>query len=755
MRSHFFRSAMALLLAPFCASSHEWDTTWTGSSTSVSGPAAHYVDARPLVARPSWILEDRGRMTRVAPHSGQMLTRVTDAQFTGSQILRNLADGGVIVNGLGQFLRFDATGQLLWHFNPDIGFGAQFRGGDLGIDDRGSLWYIDGDAQLLHKLGAEGQRAVTHSAPDLNLRLIKSVAVSPTGRSALVVGIGGSADEPVIASARLAGNGAILSTWTGPPAGDSRQDDFFGVAIDDENLFVVALDAGGRLLVARHEADGAVALPQQPDPLISHGGIDYIATTSQGFTVVSAHGIPISQYWQELHFFSASGHLVSTHRLEDFNFIDARTTVEGDDGALWAIARRSDFAGTTLAPALYRLTPSGGTRIILPDDTNADRAFIATTPSAGQIMIAQDDRLFRLDNEGTITPLLPYSVVTIPTPRVMGTTTSDGTSYVMTRADATDGAPAGAAINRIARDGSLQWRVPVPQGLRFDTGLLRFDSRRIAANADRLCYYAAPNRSVYCHRASNGDLMMRIELPEGRYDALMLDDDSRVLLYRFLGGAMPVVVVDADYSLLPANAYSAAMLAPGLHHLAGHELYFDADAETSTRSVRRSAQVLEPAAPTVTWNLGSTQTPARQSNGQPAAIALADGSALLLAFDGAASPTSLTLRKLNADGTLGYLRHLGGIVQQAHLALAGDRVLVATHRNANSVEAGESRLIGIALADGAIVWQHSVVLPAPRTSTSPPRQARPSSTPAMRMYSGGRPIRSISMPTKSASPMVR
>jgi hypothetical protein len=700
-------SALCLIALPLAAS--EWDSTWAGDSAAAVGTPANYIDATPLADRPSWLLEDRGRMTRLSP-SGEVLARVTDATYTGNtKVLRNLPDGGLLLSSsTSAFVRLDAGGRFLWYFDSRTATGTSLWSTDVAADDSGSVWYFDSAAQRLHKVGADGQIAFTRSAAELGLRVIKSIAVSPSGQRALVVGFNGDPGAPIIASTRLSHSGSVLSTWSGPAAGGSAYGDFRGVMLDDENAFVVAIDGESRLLVARHDAAGNTTLPQPPSLLGSFPGIAYVRTMSNGFMVSTSHSISISHGWEELRFFSATGQLLSEGRQEEFVFINPETITEDGDGALWAIAQHGGPLGSQSTSKLHKLTPGSDTRIPLPDTTTY-RAFVAATPHGGSVTIADGGQLFSVDAAGTFTSLQPYSAVTMPLARVMGTTADDGTSYIVQRTNTLEGSPVGATISRIARDGSVQWSVPVPQDIRFVRNYSRLNAQLIAANASRLCYLPEASTSVYCHDAATGQPLARTVLPEGSYDALALDADNRVLLYRFLGGAAPVAVLGADYALLPQSAYSAAMLAPGLYHPAGYELYFDAGAGTTVATIRREARITHAATPAVAWQLEAGQRPAMLLNGQPAVLVLDDGSALLLAFG---DSTPLTLQRLNADGTLGYRRSFDGLWKKADLKLAGNQVLVVMHRDAVYFDPGETRLLGIALDSGAINWQSTITQPA-------------------------------------------
>ncbi len=699
-------ASLCLIALPLAAT--EWDVTWNGDTTSAIGPAAHYLDAAPIADRPGWLLEDRGRMTRLSP-AGEVLTRITDAAYTGSEVLRNLHDGGVLLSSFGSFVRLDVAGRFLWYFEPYAATGTSLHDTDFVADDSGAVWYFDRNAQRLHKLAADGQIAFTHSAAELGLRLIKSLAVSPSGQRALVVGIGGTPDAPLIVSVQLSRSGNVLSTWTGPSASATEYDNFRAAVLNDEHALTVAINGSNQLVVMHHDAAGNTTQPQAPYPIDAIGSLNFIATTSSGIMIVTSHSIPISSYWQVVHFYSATGQQLSAPRRNDFTGLDGDTLTEDSDGALWMIAQRFDALGTSLPTELHKLTPTSETRIVLPD-TITHHAFIATTPTGGSVTIADGEQLYRVDAAGTVTPLQPFSVARVALARVMGTTTDDGTSYIVQRTSTLEGSPVGATISRIARDGSVQWSVPAPQDIRFVRNYNLLNPRLIAATATRLCYCPESSNIVYCHDATDGRLLARKELPVGSYDALSLDTDNRVLMYRFLGGAAPVAVLGSDFSLLPQSAYTAAMLAPGLYHPSGYELYFDSISGTNIQSIRREARLTQANTPSVTWQLETGHRPARLPNGQPAAVVLGDGSALLLAFG---DNTPLTLHRLNADGTLGYRRAFNGISQHANLRLAGNQILVATHRDAQYVTPGESSLYGITLASGAIAWQHTITLPSP------------------------------------------
>lgn len=691
-------AALCLIALPLAA--NEWDSAWSGDSAPLAGPRTQYLDASPLPDRPSWLVEDRGSMTRISA-SGEVLARVTTAARVG-EVLRNLPDGGLLLYSMGKFSRLDVAGRVLWEFVRDPFSLSRTNPNEVAADDLGSVWYFDPDAQLLRKVGVDGEIVFTHTAAELGLREITSISVSPSGQRALVAGVNGEPEQPLIASSRLSQSGDVLSTWTGPVAQGSGPEAVRGAVLDDEHAFVVAIDSQKHLLVAFHDAAGTTALPQTPSTLDVNPGIHFVKTTSNGLVVSTSHGIEhpfSSSYWQKLFFYSETGQLLS----EDGPSSGADPIVD-ENGALWTLAERIDEFGYGMGWELVKMTPAGATRINLPADIGYF-AFIAATPHEGNVMIANGVQLFRVSSAGVVTTQEPYSAM-VPLSRVLGTTSDDGSSFIIQAPTVVQGSSTGATLSRIAHDGSLQWSVSLPREVNFTNSAGFLNSNLIAANTARVCYRPY-STTLYCHDASNGQLLTRANLPQGSYDTIALDADNRVLLYQFLGGAAPVLVLAADQSQLPQSAYTPAMLAPGLYHPAGYELYFETGSNGTVTAIHREARVSQGATAAVTWQLVARQRPARLPNGQPSILMLEDGSALLLAFG---DNTPLTLQRLNADGTLGYQRSFTGLFSRAILNLAGDQVLVVAHRDATYFVPGESQLFGIALESGAVNWQHSLTL---------------------------------------------
>ncbi len=634
-----------------------------------------------------------------------MLARVTTAARVG-EVLRNLPDGGLLLHAHGTFSRLDVAGRLLWDFVREPSSLVKTEPNEVTADDLGAVWYFDPGAQFLRKLGVDGEIVFTHSAAELGLREITSISVSPSGQRALVAGIKGEPGQPLIASSLLSPSGDVLSTWTGPAALGSGPEAVRSAVLDDEHAFVVAIDSQERLLVAFHDAAGTATPPQTLSNLDLNPGIRYIKTTSNRLVVATSHiqyGFPFSSTsWQRHYFYSETGQLLS----DDAPSAGADPTVD-QDGVLWSLAERFGDFGSSIGWELVKMTPTGVTQIHLPTSIGRS-AFIAATPHEGNVTIANGTQLYRVSSAGEVTSQQPYSA-TVPMNRVLGTTSDDGSSFIIQSPAAAQGSSTGTTLSRIAHDGRLQWAVSLVGEFNLAGYAGSINSNLIAANAGRVCYLPY-STILYCRDASDGRLLTRTPLPEGSYDSIALDADNRVLLYQYLGGAAPILVLAADQSQLPQSAYTAAMLARGLYHPAGYELYFDTGPNGMITAIHREARVTQGATAPITWQLRARQRPQRLPNGQPSILLLEDGSALLLA---SGDTTPLTLQRLNADGTLGYQRSFTGIFSRANLKLAGDQVLVVTQSAHNFLVPGELQLFGIELESGSVNWQHSLTLQAP------------------------------------------
>jgi hypothetical protein len=353
------------------------------------------------------------------------------------------------------------------------------------------------------------------------------------------------------------------------------------------------------------------------------------------------------------------------------------------------------------------MSGTGLLRIALPDLQGTPLLLTIAPTNSSALVAAAADR-FWINTAGQVTPLgaMPDADA-LPMQRALATTDVDGNSYVVQRRGNPDTSSEGATISKIIRDGSVAWSAPLLAHVRFPTAYTEFNSRHIAANATRVCFYIPTSNYLYCHSAATGAFQTRVELPMPGYDSLELSGDDHVLLRRRLGGAAPAVVLDADNALVPASAYTAAMLAPRLYSSEGFELYFDSGSTTSISSIRRESRIAPTSAPALTWQLGGVHVPAVLPDGQPAVMVMDDGSALLLAY-GESAQSRMVLQRLNADGSLGYRKTFDAQSRLADLNLVDNRIMVGTYIYPAYLLAGETRLMGLSLADGSTAWQHSI-----------------------------------------------
>jgi hypothetical protein len=713
---------LSLIALPLAAS--EWDSTWAGDTApDTSSSQSNYYSAAPSAGESSWVSDDRGGLTRLSS-SGAVLTHVPgNGVRSGAIMLRNLADGGALRLSSFYVSRIDALGRTVWSFFLFDVFQSLPSDSSalmkmMALDDNGAMWLIDRSAQRLHKVAPDGHFAFTLTPADLNLTRIEAVAVSPDGTLALVVGKRGEGGAAVIATVRLSHDGSVLSSWTGPNAIAEGQVFYGAAVISPQHAIAVTFDSQANLVFAHHDAQGNVAISQNPQFRPSGLSIEFIRATSTGVVIGSNNFIPISSSWDSLGLYTPFGEQVYMYEFP--NFSPLQQLMEAADGSLWARTLGSDGGFGPVTPGeLTRLSAVGATRVALPNASGSP-VVVSVTPDSNAAIVALGTSHYRVNASGQTELGVPRINVK-PMTRAMATTDSEGNSYVIQRLNSTDSSSEGATINKIARDGSRIWSKPVLGHVRFPTATFPppINSTHIAANAERVCFYIQSSNFLYCHSASTGDFQARVELPMPAYDMLELSSDNHAVLRRHFGGAAPAAVLDAGNTLVPASAYTAAMLAPRLYSGAGYELYFDGSAATSISSIRRESRVTAAAAPALTWQLGSAHVPAVLPDGQPGVIVLEDGSALLLAY-GESAQSPLVLQRLNADGSLGYRKTFDIVSERANLKRVGDRVLVSTYRRPGFLQTGEVRLFGLALADGGTAWQHLISTPADYNAVNTP-----------------------------------
>jgi hypothetical protein len=292
----------------------------------------------------------------------------------------------------------------------------------------------------------------------------------------------------------------------------------------------------------------------------------------------------------------------------------------------------------------------------------------------------------------------PFALPTMV--RGMATTDAAGNSYVVDRPSLIDPSPQGATISRIARNGGVVWTKPVSAQVLFHIGdAAQANRTQIAANAHRVCFHITNTSRLNCHAASDGALLPQIVLPERAYDSLELNSDDQILLRQRLSGAAPALVLDAGNAVLPSSSYTAAMLAPRLYSSAGYELHFDNATATSINGIRRESRHTPATTPALTWQIGGL--PATLPDGQPAVFVFNDGSALALLQN--ASPFSPSmLRRLNADGSLGYQKSLSFDNDNGQISaqVLGELIVITRFLDSSYQE-----LITFSLQDGSERWR--------------------------------------------------
>lgn len=702
---------LVVLTGPLTA--HEWDARWPGDRYTFTARSFHQ-HAAPVADGGGWVADDSGGATRFSA-AAEVLARTPGTAISvipgQVRVLHNLPDGGVLLLASGflpRAVRLDAQGRVVWQ--QTILTSSPMATAVAG--DRGSVWWIDTGTQTLRTLAPDGETHFSRTAAELGLASLQALAVSADGNLALIAGPD-AATGTRIASARVWHDGVIRSTWTGPTVLSTAAAINFAAVRDADHALLVFADSSGRLALAHHPGEGTPTVSLLEQQFNTDGY--QVRTTRTGY-VLGSDVIGLLSNHVYLQFLSSTGTLVAAHNLPVGTSV--ASLVSASDDAAWAIGYSEGVAGLRLV----RAVPASVTITSVPAFPRSN-AFAILAPSATEIFLASDAQIFRANLSGQLTTLESNFDISVVKQRAMATTDSAGESYVIQRRY--NQAIAEHTLSRIGRDGRLRWTVPVAPELRFATGHLSvIDSTGITANAERVCYYTGITPFIYCHGAGDGAFQAGIEIAiQEAQLSIELTPGNALLLRRRLGGAEPAQAWNAQNLPIARANYTNDMLLARFSNSSGHYVHFEgataAGISTIHRTWRGNPGNVQPA---ITWALGAAHAPAFMEDGQPALLLREDGSALLVSFAPGDPPESLLLRKLNADGSLGFSVDLGyGSLDARELAsevvglsVVNDQILVRTFVEVLHplfVYPGIQGLSAFDVEDGQHLWTLDPILP--------------------------------------------